>query len=178
MLDPPLLAQLLAAAIRLSGHTPIPVEDLPSIQWLPAADIRSQACPTAPQTCTNMVALFDHTRRRILLSDDLDVRQPRDRSFIVHELVHVLEQRHRGARYHDTCDETLRSERTAYRVQNAYLAEHGEAERFGRMLLQMTCAREQNAGPGSMRLELVPRDGPAFDLFMDDLRRGKAQRGP
>jgi hypothetical protein len=166
---------------RLSGYDPVPLEDLPSIQQLPASVIRSQVCPVQPQTCADMIAIFDNTRSRILISDELDPRNSHDSSFIVHELVHVLESRRKASGYQQDCEETLASERTAYRVQNAYLREQGRPERYGGLLQQMVCTRDQPLGASAMRLEIAPvgsRDEMALEVFMQDLGRQRSTNAP
>ncbi|KQW67933.1 hypothetical protein [Methylibium sp. Root1272] len=181
MLDAALLSYLLAAAARLSGYDPVPLEDLPSIQQLPASVIRSQVCPVQPQTCADMIAIFDNTRSRILISDELDPRNGHDSSFIVHEFVHVLEYRRKASQYQADCEETLASERTAYRVQNAYLREQGRPERYGGLLQQMVCTRDQPLGASAMRLEMAPvgsRDEMALEGFMQDLGRQRSTNAP
>lgn len=181
MLDAALLSYLLAAAVRLSGFEAVPLEELPSIQALPVSAIRSEVCPVQPQTCGSMIALFDSTRRRILISDELDPRSPVDSSFLVHELVHVLEFRQKASQYQSDCEETLASERTAYRVQNAYLREQGRPERFGGLLMQSACAREQPPGAGTMQLEMAPsgsRDEMALEIFMQELGRRRGATAP
>lgn len=181
MLDAALLSYLMAAAARLSGYEPVPLEQLPSVHLMPASVIRSQVCPVQPQTCADMVAIYDNTRSRILISDELDPHSSHDSSFIVHELVHVLEFRRKASGYQQDCEETLASERTAYRAQNLYLREQGRPERYGGQLQQMVCAREQPPGAGTMRLEMAPvgsRDEMALEGFMQDLGRRRSANAP
>ena len=162
MVDVELLAYLLAAAVRLSGLDPLPVTQLPPIQQMPANLIQATACPQRPVDCTDIAAFFDHTRYRILLRDDLDLAHSTDNSFLVHELVHVLEHRAKGRRFLADCADSLRSEREAYRVQNTYLREQGRLERHGDMLSHMGCSTEQPAGAAAFR-------GRLEDLFLDPL---------
>lgn len=178
MVDVELLAYLLAAAVRLSGLDPMPVGQLPPIQQMTASVLQESACPRRSADCTDIAAFFDHARYRILLRDDLDLASSTDNSFLVHELVHVLEHRAKGARFLADCADSLRSEREAYRVQNAYLGERGRLERHGDMLSHMDCAADQPAGAAAIRLERTRRPGDyeALDAFMLDLARRQRER--
>ena len=171
MVELELLAYLVAAAARLSGLQAMPVAELPPIVQLPPAQLEVQACASMSDGCPNLVAMYDHVGKRILLRDDLDLNNSADNSFLVHELVHVLEHRVKRARFQSNCIETLRSERQAYRVQNAYLREQGKLERHGYMLSQMACAPDQPAGAAAIKLEPGPAsyDAAAFEAFMLDL---------
>jgi len=93
-----LLARLLAAAIRYSALSPVDIADLPPIEQLSAPALAAKVCPDEPERCTTMAALFDTERYRIYLRDSLDPDNPMDNSFIVHELVHVLQYRKHGRR--------------------------------------------------------------------------------
>jgi len=179
MVDVELLTYLVAAAARLSSLDAMPVPQLPPVSQLPPAELRMVACPQRPADCADIAAFYDHDGNRILLRDDLDMASGADNSFLVHELVHVLEHRAKGAAFHADCNEALRSERKAYRVQNAYLREQGRLERHGDMLSHMNCSVVQPAGAAAMRLERVgrPSDYEALESFMLDLarqRRGQA----
>lgn len=176
MLDLALMKLLLAATVRLSGLAPMPVDDLPGVHTLPASDLRAQACPVDAETCANLAGWYDTLRHRILISEPFDPRSARDLSFVVHELVHVLERRQMGERYQADCEATLKSERRAYRTQNAYLQEQQAPERYGRMLLNVACAPDQPGGTGVMRLELMRQDDLTIEAFMDDYRRGRVQQ--
>lgn len=174
------LASLLDVAVRLSGLMPMAAADLPPLIALPLTELRQQACPLTPENCGSLVAMFDADGRRILVSDRLDVQDARDRSFIVHELVHVLEHpaagsADRDAAQDDSCEASLASERRAYRVQNAYLREQGANERYGRMLQHAVCAGERVGAGGMLPLQRQMRDEPAIEAFMDDLARGAAR---
>lgn len=173
MVDIELLAYLLAAAVRLSGLDPLPVGQLPPVQQMSPNMLQAIACPRRSADCADIAAFFDHTRYRILLRDDLDLARSTDNSFLVHELVHVLEHRAKGKRFLADCADSLRSEREAYRVQNTYLREQGRLERHGDMLSHMDCATEQPNGAAAIRLERRgrPSDHEALDAFMLDLAR-------
>lgn len=119
--DALLLQVLLAAAVRLSGLPALPVDaPAPVLVDLPVAELHRQACPERPRDCARLIAWHDAAGGRVLLSDQLDWRmRPVDRSFVLHELVHVLQARRPGSTRDDDCARALDDERLAYRVQNA-----------------------------------------------------------
>lgn len=180
-----LLAELLSVAAALSGYEPIPVSALPPVEVVEPANLANEACPMEAGRCGGIVAYFDTDRRRILLSTRLDLDNVGDNSFVVHELVHVLEQHYNGGKAFVGCEANLRSERRAYRVQNAYLRQLGRSERHGRVLTGLVCAREQ---PSESSMVLVPaaaaaRERMALEDFMADLETGgpaeaKASQAP
>lgn len=172
-----LLAYLLAAATSLSGLPEVAVESLPPVAVVSADALHTAACPMKQEQCREIVALFDSDEGRVLVSDTLDLASPADNSFLVHELVHVLEYRYRG-RAPQGCPETLRSERLAYRVQNAYLRREGRPERFGGLMMRMVCAPDQ-PGDSTIRLQLGRsqfNDEMALREFMEDLTRDRIRR--
>lgn len=156
MTDPNLLVYLLSAAANLSGYPPVPVEELPPIAVMSAAQMRREVCGLQQESCANMAAVFDTEGRRILLRDDLDLDNAGDNSFLVHELVHVLQHHQRGDRIFAGCHETLLAEREAYAAQNRYLKREGQFLRFGEGLAFMVCADVQPASAsGEVRLEFL-----------------------
>ena len=172
--DALLLQVLLAAAVRLSGLPALPVDaPVPVLVELPAAELRRQACPERPRACMHLIAWHDAAAGRVLLSDQLDWRmRPVDRSFVLHELVHVLQARRPGSTRDDDCARALDDERLAYRVQTAWLDEQGRAERFGGMLHALRCAAAQVDADGRMRLRRGGgSDGDAEALIGDLMRR-------
>lgn len=172
-----LLAYLLAAATSLSGLPEIAVESLPPVNVISTAALQTAACPMKQEQCREIAALFDSDTGRVLVSDSLDLSSAADNSFVVHELVHVLEYRYRG-RAPQGCPETLRSERFAYRVQNAYLRREGRPERFGGIMMRMVCAPDQ-PGDSTIRLQLGRSqfsDEMALRDFMEDLTRERLGR--
>ena len=142
-----LLARLLAAAIRYSSLPAIDPADLPPIEQVSATVLSEKVCPDEPQRCTAMAALFDAEDYRIYLRDSLDLNDPMDNGFIVHELVHVLQYRKYGHDYFDDCHRRIDSERQAYYVQNNYLGEQGIDWREGFLVNFMKCPpAEEKAG--------------------------------
>ncbi len=140
-IDAELLAYLLAAAIRLSGLPGMPAEALPPIIALPAAQLSETAC-RGRQTadCENIVAAFEPDDYLIYARNTLDFENAADNSYLVHELVHVLQWRSEGDAIFETCERALRTERDAYRVQNAYLKREGLLMRVGQVLKFTSCS--------------------------------------
>lgn len=171
--DALLLQALLAAAVRLSGLPALPVDaPVPVLVALPAAELHRQACPERPRACMHLIAWHDAAADRVLLSDQLDWRmRPVDRSFVLHELVHVLQARRPGSPRDDDCARALDDERLAYRVQNAWLDEQGRTERFGGRLHVLRCAAAQVDAEGRMLLRRAGGDGDAEALIGDLMRR-------
>ncbi|MGN6703316.1 MAG: hypothetical protein ACTHKB_10175, partial [Burkholderiaceae bacterium] len=138
-----------------------------SAQWPPCEPIAVAAlaaigCPDNPDDCRQMAALFDLKHYRILIRDELDTDTPYGKSFIVHELVHVLQYKQSG-RDVSGCEEVLASELAAYAVQNAYLRANGIYAREGAALQFMTCPKDGDSSGGSGKEDaptLVPRTAP------------------
>ncbi len=146
-----LLARLLAAAIRYSALPPLDIAELPPIEQLSAPALAAKVCPDEPERCTTMAALFDTERYRIYLRDSLDPDNPMDNSFIVHELVHVLQYRKHGPDYFEDCPNRIASERQAYYVQNNYLGEEGVDWREGYLVRFMRCPGDDEPAAGEDR---------------------------
>lgn len=144
MLDSTLIAFLLQAAVSHSGFPAIPVESLPPIRAVTRNVIATEICPDKPEECQGMVAVFDTDRYRILYSEELDAENAADNSFLIHELVHVLQHKANGDKIFATCEAAMKTETEAYRAQNAYLKKEGQFLRFGESLAFTTCAGKQN----------------------------------
>ncbi len=146
-----LLAKLLAAAIRYSSLPAIDVADLPPIEQLSAQALSEKVCPDEPARCSTMAALFDTEGYRIYLRDSLNPADPMDNSFIVHELVHVLQYRKHGPEYFTDCHRRIDSENQAYFVQNNYLGEEGVDWREGYLVRFMRCPENETGHPDELR---------------------------
>lgn len=144
-MDPTLLAQLLAAAIHYTGLPPIEVSKLPDIVAMSKEQITAQICPEKPSSCQTLIALYEPTKRRILYRDNLNMKLVKDQSFIVHELVHVLQYAQVGDAVFGSCKATMESEGQAYRAQDRYLGDKGEEYRVGGMFRFIRC--EDSANP-------------------------------
>jgi hypothetical protein len=136
-----LLAVLLSAAISLSGLPPMEVHELPAIQRVSHDDMKQAVCPRDPDSCKGIAAVFDSDRQRIFIDETLNMDLADDNSFVVHELVHVLQFRQRGSRMYANCTESVNTETQAYQVQNAYLKREGRLVRFYQRLAFASCSR-------------------------------------
>ena len=144
MLDAALIAFLLEAAVTTSGYPAIAVDSLPPIRAVTRNAIAKEICPKQPEECLGMVAVFDTDRYRILYSDELDAENAADNSFLIHELVHVLQFKANGEKIFATCEAAMKTETEAYRAQNKYLKKEGQFLRFGETLAFTTCSGAQN----------------------------------
>ena len=133
------LTMLLAAAIQYSGLPAIQVSELPHIMRLPRSELNKTVCPAAPVRCAGLTAAFDTQRYRIVADDRLDFNDPDDASFLVHELVHVLQFWHTGSTGFTSCKAVLDSEGQAYAAQNDYLRQHHRPAHQGAMLRFSRC---------------------------------------
>jgi hypothetical protein len=155
-----LLAYLLSAAVKFSGLPAIPIGQLPPIRLVSAEYISSKVCPDDKNRCANLVAIFDTADYVILVRDSLDLDITFDNSFLVHELVHVLQFKSRGADIFKDCPTSIRTESEAYKAQNAYLQQEGQFARLGEGLRFATCGGQPDAL--SLREIMVgPNLGPA-----------------
>jgi hypothetical protein len=139
-----LLAYLLSAAVKFSGLPAIPVAQLPPIRLVSTEDISNKVCPDDKNRCANLVAIFDTADYVILVRDSLDLESTFDNSFLVHELVHVLQFKSRGADIFKDCPTSIRTESVAYKAQNAYLQREGQFARLGEGLRFATCDGQQD----------------------------------
>jgi hypothetical protein len=146
-MDPiaPLLSKLLAAAVHLSGLPAIPVNALPPIVMLTRGELNQTVCPSAPMRCAGLTAAFDTQRYRIVMDNRLDLNEPYDASFLVHEMVHVLQFMNSGSVGFTSCEAVIESERQAYSVQNAYLRENDKPGSEGAMLRFSHCPARDEA---------------------------------
>lgn len=134
--------ELLAMAITLSGLPPVASENLPPLYAVTATEMAATVCPDEPAQCRSMAALFDTERYRILILSTLDMRDPEENSFLLHELVHVLQFAQQGEAGFSSCQAIVASEHLAYQVQNRYLAARGLFAQQGMMMRYMRCPPE------------------------------------
>jgi len=119
----PVIRELLAAIEALSDYRA--TDAWPAIFLAPQYRIEQKVCDTP---CTVRAAYLP--REGIFLSAHLDVvRNPLDRSALLHELVHYLQQGHAKFERMHGCVRERAKEREAYAIQNAYLASLGSRER-------------------------------------------------
>lgn len=147
----PLLGRLLAAAIQFSGLPAIDVRDLPPIDVVSTDVFQKTVCSHKPARCAPVMAAFDTERYRILVRDSLDMDDPGDNSFLVHEMVHVLQYKRDGSTRFMSCEAVIESEREAFDAQNRYIKSYGMLRREGVMLRHMKCppALKQETGKGA-----------------------------
>ncbi len=138
--DEALVTEMIRWAGRHLGLEPPPAA--PRVQIVSQAEMASHLCATAASDCQGIMAAYDAASRTIFLRDFLDMRRAPDRSFLVHELAHVLQHQRQGDRFQALCSEVVRTEREAYQLQNRYLADMGQLQRVGQMMAMMDCPRE------------------------------------
>jgi hypothetical protein len=111
----PVLRSLLEAIGTLSDYR---AETLPSVFQLPQAAIEARVCD---EPCNVIAAYIPYDG--IYLAENLDpVQQAVDRSILLHELVHYLQQGHPKFAHLTGCERERAKEQEAYEIQNAYLA--------------------------------------------------------
>lgn len=144
-MDASLIAFLLMAAVRITGLPAVPVEELPPFVPLPALELERQICPDAGNGCRGIVAYFDSLHYRILYRDSLDLDEPLDHSYLLHEIVHVLQHRQFGNAMYADCYALRQTEGQAYRAQNVYLHATGQLAYVGGMLQYASCSTLESA---------------------------------
>lgn len=132
-------SELLMAAITLSGLPPMTLADVPPLYAVSTEELAETICPGQPGKCQTIAAIFDTERYRILILSKLDLADPADNSFLLHELVHVLQFKQMGEAGFANCEAIVASERVAYGVQNRYLATRNLFSQHGMMLRYMQC---------------------------------------
>jgi hypothetical protein len=143
-MEPTLLAQLLSAAIRFTGLPPVDIANLPEIVSMSSEQITAQICPEKPSSCQTLIALYEPTKKRILYRNTLNMKLVKDQSFVLHELVHVLQYAIKGDSVFASCKDTMESEGQAYRAQDRYLGEKGEEYRVGGLFRFIRCEDSSN----------------------------------
>lgn len=146
MVDANLIAQLLAAAVRITGLPAISEAEMPQMISMSKEAITQEMCPERPTQCDTLVALFEPSKYRVIYRDNLNLAKPFDRSFLVHELVHVLQFKAKGASIFASCKARVQAEREAYLSQDRFLAEHAVEIRVSGTLRFMKCPAEPTQG--------------------------------
>jgi hypothetical protein len=144
--DANLIAQLLTFAVRITGLPAIAEADLPQMIAMSKEGITQEMCPERPAQCDTLVALFEPSKYRVIYRSTLDLTKTFDRSFLLHELVHVLQFRAKGPSIFFTCKDRMLVEREAYITQDRYLAEKGLEMRVSGALRFMRCPEEPAPG--------------------------------
>jgi len=111
--------QRLLTTAALLGHYPTP-DRPPHVVTLPQAALAARACDG---TCRPRGAYIPG--EGVLLLNTLDIDgSPEDRSVLLHELVHYLQDRYGRFAKEPTCDRYADRELEAYYVQDEYLARY------------------------------------------------------
>ncbi|HTS51889.1 MAG TPA: DUF6647 family protein [Burkholderiales bacterium] len=119
----PVLRSLFAAISLLSDYQA--PETLPPVFQVPQPLIEAKICD---DPCSVSAAYVP--REGVFLAENLDpVDEPWDRSVLLHELVHSLQQGHPKFARLTGCERERAKEEEAYAIQNAYLAMIGAAQR-------------------------------------------------
>ena len=155
MVSESVMVSLMIAASRLSGLPAVPVDQMAAVKSISQEEIITLQCPTEPDECSGMVAFYDIPKNTIYLKNTLDLDSTRDLSFLLHEMVHVLQYRALGDTIFSDCDNTVRSEKLAYAVQNKFLLNNGLFDRFGDSLAFMTCSNVHDAKQGNIKIEPI-----------------------
>jgi hypothetical protein len=134
-----LLSSLLAAAVQFSGLPSIDVADLPPVEVVTTEEFGKMVCPLRSGACIVMMAAFDTQRYRIVIRDSLNLDDPAENSFLVHEMVHVLQYKKDGSTRFMSCEGVVESEREAFDAQNHYMNSNGVLRREGGALRYMHC---------------------------------------
>jgi hypothetical protein len=140
-----LLSTLLTAAVQFSGLPAIDVSELPPVDVVSVEAFFKAVCPLKPGRCIAMVAAFDTQRYRILIRESLNMDDPAENSFLVHELVHVLQYKMDGSTRFMSCDAVLASEREAFETQNRYMNSLGLVRQEGIAVRYMKCPPPEKA---------------------------------
>lgn len=95
-----------------------------------------------------LVAVYDHRQKTILVSSKIDIESPYAHSIIVHELVHFI-QYQQGINRKVDCLNAL--ERDAYEIQGRYMDTHHIAKPFDKVTvaLRSTCWGTHQVKEGS-----------------------------
>ncbi|MBL7689205.1 MAG: hypothetical protein JNJ49_14310 [Bdellovibrionaceae bacterium] len=147
-IDRETLEYLVGKAARHSGLPALTLNELPPIQFVSEADLNKTVCPDDPENCRQLAAVFDDLGYRILVRDDFDISEnfnPYDYSFLIHEIVHALQYRSRGAEIFNGCDAVKATEIQAYDAQDSFLKEAGDFHRLGQFIRFSFYCEEETA---------------------------------
>jgi len=137
--DAKTLFALLRWAARLTGRElPAGIKP-PALVELPVDQLKARVCPEQPIDCASLVAAYGIKDGVILHSDQINMSNPIDRSYLLHELVHFLQHRDEGEQVNRTCESILRWERHAYIAQSRYLAKNGHPFPIDEMMKLTYC---------------------------------------
>ena len=130
---------LLRWAARLTGRELPAGTKPPPLVALPLRQLNKRVCPNQPTDCASVVAAYGIEDGVILHSDKLNMIDPIDRSFLLHELVHFLQHQEEGEQVVRSCESILRWERHAYVAQSRYLSKSGHPFPIDEMMKLTYC---------------------------------------
>lgn len=117
--------RMLRSASEFSSR-PIPANGKqPALISMSAESLASKVCPQNPGRCSSLFAAYSLETGNIMYRASFDLKNRFYRSFIVHEMVHFLQHLEQDEQMTKTCQQVMRNEREAYRVQAGYLKQHG-----------------------------------------------------
>lgn len=117
---------------------------MPDIHSLPQSEVAQQVCKTTCAVRAGFVA-----GQGIFLADNLDPFDDIfDRSILVHELVHHLQEQSKSYAHETPCRRWHAREMEAYAVQNTYLVQSGSNRRVGGGMSVANC-RDTDSGQSS-----------------------------
>ncbi|MFK7966713.1 MAG: hypothetical protein AB8C46_22360 [Burkholderiaceae bacterium] len=111
----------------------------PPLVGLSEKELHRRVCPVAPGQCESLIAAYGIKDRVILYNEALNMNNPVDRSYLLHELVHFLQHREEGPQVTTSCESILRWERHAYAAQSRYLAHSGHTFPIDEMMKLSYC---------------------------------------
>lgn len=111
-----IVAELLLFAQGFTGYAA--ADRLPEVVFVPQAELQEQACDNPCE----VFGWHPHGSDVVYLDARMDpVRDLKDRSILLHELVHYLQQENQAFDAETTCLSWAYREQEAYRVQGAWL---------------------------------------------------------
>jgi len=136
VLGPELRHAIFVEASRLSEYA-IP-EKLPEICLVSHRFIVEETCEGIE--CSRYAAAAPH--KPIYIDETLDLERAEDYSYVLHEVIHVLQFAAKGITDLDSlsCNEILQLEREAYHLQQKYLSKERAFLRVTWMIDRMRCS--------------------------------------
>jgi hypothetical protein len=123
------MSELVAALlVWIAGQTGLAVPPAPSVEFLPREKISERAFGRRWQAGDDIRGLYDGKVATVFLLEGWDSAELRDRSILLHELVHHVQAFH-GLRYE--C--SARREREAYEMTVKWLRSLGVADPYALM---------------------------------------------
>jgi hypothetical protein len=139
-----LAMQLLGAMDRLIRYPK--TKTTPEIHWIPQREVARQVCKKECPVRAGFVA-----GQGIFLSDSLNpIDDAFDRSILVHELVHHLQEQSHSYDHETPCRRWHAREMEAYAVQNAYLMHIGSNRHVGGGLSIAVCRQHDRELPNAI----------------------------